>query len=110
MEKYKVIIEEPAMQDFRDILKYITEVLIEPQIAKRLIKRIRKEVAELNRMPERHPLYDSEPWRSLGVRRLNIGNFAAFYIVVKDNLTVSVLSIIYGGRDIDNVLEKKLDK
>jgi len=109
LEKYKVIIEEPAGQDLRDIYKYIAETLMEPQTAERLVKRIRKAIEGLDQMPERFPLYDSEPWRSEGIRRLNIENFAAFYIVVKDNLTVSVLAVMYSGRDIDKILIEKLE-
>ena len=108
MDKYKVIVEEPAQQDLRDIFTYISETLTEPQIAMRLVGRIRKAIEGLGRMPERFPLYDSEPWREQGVRRLNIENFAAFYIVVKEDFIVSVLAVIYSRRDINNVLTEKL--
>ena len=59
-------------------------------------------------MPERHPFYNSEPWRSKGVRRMNIENFTAFYVVNKERLTVSVLAVMYSRRDIDSVLSEKL--
>ena len=108
LDKYKVLIEEPAQQDLRDIYKYIADTLMEPQIAARLVGSIRKAIEGLDRMPERFPLYDSEPWRSQGIRRLNIENFAAFYLVVKDNFTVSVLTVMYSGRDIDSILTEKL--
>ena len=108
LDEYKVLIEEPAQQDLRDIYKYIAETLMEPQIAARLVGTIREAIESLDRMPERFPLYDSEPWRSQGIRRLNIDNFAAFYIVVKDNYTVSVLTVMYSGRDIDKILIEKL--
>ena len=79
---------------------------MEPQIAERLVRLIRKAVKGLDCMPERFPLYASEPWCSRGIRRLNIEKFAAFYIVVKRTRTVSVLAVMYSGRDIDNVLKK----
>ena len=109
LDEYKVLIEEPAQQDLRDIYKYIAETLTEPQIAARLVGSIREEIESLDRMPERFPLYDSQPWRSRDIRRLNVGNFAAFYVVVKDNRTVSVLAVMYSGRNIDEILIKKLN-
>ena len=109
LNNYRVIIEEPAQQDIRDIYEYIANTMMEPQIANRLVARIRKSIAELKNMPERFPFYDKEPWRSNGIRRMNIGNFAAFYIVVKEGLVVSVLTVIYGKRDIESVLTEKLE-
>ena len=41
---------------------------------------------------------------------MNIENFAAFYIVVKEDHTVSVLAVMYSGRDIDSALREKLKK
>ena len=108
LNKYRVIIEKPAQQDLRDIYEYINKALMEPVIAKRLVGRIRKAIEGLDHMPERFSLYDSEPWRSKGIRRMNIDNFAAFYTVVKDDLTVSVLAVIFGRRDISSVLDEKL--
>ena len=64
MDKYKVIIEESAQQDIRGIYEYIANTMMEPQIAIRLIVRIRKAIAGLNNMPERFSFYDKEPWRS----------------------------------------------
>ena len=110
MEEFNVIIEEPAQKDLRRILEYISDTLMEPEIALGFVKRIRKAIEGLDKMPERYPLYDSEPWRSQGIRRINIDNFAAFYIVQRNPNTVSVLAIIYGGRDIDKVLDEKLNK
>lgn len=110
LDEYRVTIEEPAQQDLREIYKYIAEMLQEPVIAERLVGRIRKAIEGLDRMPERFPFYDSEPWRSQGIRRMNVGNFAAFYIVIKDDFTVSVLTVMYSGRDIDSVLEEKLSE
>ena len=108
MERYRVTIETPARQDLRDIFKYIAETLREPQTAYRLLGRIRKAIEDLDHMPERFPLYELEPWCSRGIRRLNIENFSAFYLVTKDSLTVSVLTVIYSGRNIDKILDKAI--
>jgi toxin ParE1/3/4 len=106
--KYDIIIEEQAQEDLRGIFKYVSDVLMAPETAANLVQRIREAVSGLEKFPERYPLYDREPWRSRGVRRMNIENFAAFYVVVKAPNIVSVLAVIYGGRDIDNVLVEKL--
>ena len=109
MKEFSVVIEEPAQKGLREIFEYISNTLIEPQIAKGVMLRIRKAIENLNQMPERHPYYDSEPWRSQGVRRMNIGNFSAFYTVEMESYTVHVLAVIYGRRDISRVLEENLN-
>lgn len=53
-----------------------------------------------NKMPLRYKLYVDEQWRSRGIRQFAVDNFLVFYLPNKDKLTVDIVRIIYGGRDI----------
>ena len=103
---YKVQLTEEAKRDLRDIYEYIAFSLLEPGIAKNLRNRIVGELKSLREMPGRFPLYHEEPWESRGLRRINIGNYSGFYLTTEK--TVQVIRILYGGRDISNILKESI--
>lgn len=55
-------------------------------------------------MPERHRLYEREPWKSRGLRVLPIDNYVIFYIPDAVTMIVTIIRIMYAGRDIENQL------
>ena len=59
---------EAARQDLRDVLDYISNVLLEPLTVAGQVTRIMDAADSLVNMPMRHRLYDHEPWRSRGLR------------------------------------------
>jgi toxin ParE1/3/4 len=101
---YQVNLNEDSEQDLRGIYEYIAFSLLEPGIANKINSRIITGLKSLSRMPERYPVYQEEPWKSRGLRRINIGNYSGFYYVTEN--TVEVIRILYGGRDIRNVLSE----
>jgi len=101
----RVQLTEEAKHDLRGIYEYIAFTLLEPGIAKNVKGRLVEGLKSLNEMPERYPIYQEEPWKSRGLRRVNIGNYSGFYLVAEK--TVQVIRIVYGGRDLPNVLERE---
>ena len=95
-----------AERDLRGILDYISIELAEPVTARRLVRLIIGEIAKLSEMPERFRVYDREPWRSRNLRVMPVDNYLVFYIPDHQVKTVTVLRIMYGGRDIDAQLRK----
>ena len=55
-------------------------------------------------MPERYRKYEKEPWKSRGLRILPIDNYLVFYTTNTDIKVVTILRVMYAGRDIDNQL------
>ena len=55
-------------------------------------------------MPDRHEAMEREPWKSMGMRKLPVDNYIVFYIVDHDKKVVTVVRIVYGGRDIEEEL------
>lgn len=51
-------------------------------------------------MPSRNPVVDWEPWKSMGIHKVLVDNFVIFYTVADDNHIVTIIRIVYGGRDI----------
>ncbi|MCL2187272.1 MAG: type II toxin-antitoxin system RelE/ParE family toxin [Defluviitaleaceae bacterium] len=101
---YNVKLTKPAKHDLRDIYEYIARTLLEPAIAKNVIRRIWNELKTLEHMPSRYVLHPEEPWKSKELRRMNIGNYSTFYLVAGND--VYVMRIMYGGRDINTILNE----
>jgi len=101
---YKVQLTDEAKQDLRSIYEYIAYSLLEPTIARNVTNRIVYGLKSLNNTPERYPIYQEEPWKSRGLRRINIGNYSGFFLVAEKS--VRVLRILYGGRDIRTILDE----
>lgn len=99
MKRWNVVISEEAQGDLAHIHDYIADSLCEPGIALNQINRIRKAIFSLHEMPERFPVY------TRGFHRMNVDNYAAFYQISHQTGMVSVVAVIYGGRDIDKILE-----
>jgi toxin ParE1/3/4 len=104
MSIWKVVYTGQAEHDLRGIYGYIAFSLLEPEIAKKQVKRIMESVVKLNRMPLRHPLYEKEPWHSKGLRILPVDNYLVFYLPVEARKTVVVIRIMYGGRNLEEQL------
>ena len=101
---WRVDYAEAARQDLRDVLDYISNVLLEPMTAAKQVTRIMDAMDSLENMPMRHRLYDNEPWRSKGLRIMPVDNYIVLYLPDESKKTVSIIRVIYGRRDIDRQL------
>lgn len=93
-----------ARDDLREIYTYIAFQLKVRQTASNQVSRIGKEIRTLDRVPERFPLVDWEPWLSMAMRKVSVGNYVVFYRVDKEAQTVTVIRIFYGGRNIEGIV------
>ena len=103
---YEVFYSAEARQDLREIYEYISQVLLAPKAAASQAHTIMKTVQSLKQLPLRHRLYDEEPWHSIGLRFVPVGKFWVFYLPDETTKVVSIVRIMYGGRDIKNCLSK----
>lgn len=46
-------------------------------------------------------MYEREPWHSRDLRIMPVDNYLVFYIPNREEQTVKIMRVIYGGRDID---------
>lgn len=102
----KIVYTHTARQDLQMIYEYIAYTLLVPDTAKALCEKIMQGVCSLESLPEHNPLYREEPWHSEGVRFLRVKNYLIFYTVDLNADTVSIVRVLYGGRDIRCQLEE----
>ena len=105
--KYKIEISEQADKDLRNIYEYIAFELQAPENASDQIDRLEKHILSLDSMPEKYRIYDKEPWKSRGLHILPVDNYAVLYIPDTDTKVVTILRIMYSGRDMDKQLYHK---
>lgn len=101
----KIVYAIQAQQDLKNIYEYIAQVLLAPDTAAGMYRKLIQGARSLATMPERNPLYKDEPWHSLGVRFLSIKNYMLLYKVDSEAETVTISRILYGGMDIGRQLE-----
>ncbi len=102
--KYLVKLSSQASQDIEEIYEYISEALYEKEIALNMVGLLEKNILSLSEMPGRYRIYESEPWQSRGVHIMSVKKYLVFYVIDEEEKEVNVFRVIYGSRDIDNVL------
>lgn len=103
--KYSVVLTEAAQSDLSAIFRYIAVELQSVQNASAQLSRLEKAIASLDQMPECYRVYDKKNLRERNLRIMPVDNYLVFYVPSHDDLTVTVIRIMYGGRDIDKQLE-----
>ena len=104
--RYDVKLTPHAIVQIREAIEYISNVLLVPDIAASWADKLENEISGLSEMPERYPLFDREPWRSRGIRKMPVMNFLVYYFLDQDMKTVWVAAVVYGKRDQMNALRE----
>ena len=63
-----------------------------------------QQILSLDTMPKSYQKYEKESWKSRGLRVLPVDNYVVLYIPDNNKKVVTILRVMYAGRDIDNQL------
>ena len=96
---YEVKMTTFAMEQVRETVSYISHELLFPKTAVGWADYLQKEIADLDRFPERYPCIEEEPWKTKGIRKLPVKNFIVYYWIDEENSTVWITAVIYSKRD-----------
>jgi addiction module RelE/StbE family toxin len=99
---YRVHYLPLALDDLKEIVRYIAFTLEAPRAAEKLIGKIDKEVKKISDNPLRCHVYSSSCKLKHEYRVLHIDNYSLFYIVGKDRIEIH--RVIYSKRDITQIL------
>lgn len=103
--KFKVIMMSLAQENLRDIRRYITAELNNPNSARKICGEVTKRIKALADMPLIYPIYDVEPWKSRGIRHFTVRNYIVYYKVDDALKTVFILKIAHGRQCPENRLD-----
>lgn len=104
--KYDVTFTEQAENDLRGIFEYIAFDLLSPENAAGQLDRIEEKILSLGEYPEKFRQYEREPWKSRNTRVVPVDNYVIFYIPDKTKKLVTVIRVMYSGRDVDKQLDE----
>ena len=102
--KYKITLAPSALDDIRDIVCYISEILANPEAAIRMLDSIEAAIISLSDSPKIHAFVSDERLFALGYRKLLIKNYIVFYIVNEQQRSVEIDRILYARRDWRHIL------
>lgn len=98
MKQYKVQVAREAERDLEQIYDYIANTLQAPGTALKQYDRLADGIMSLQIFPERCRLFDTEPERRKGMRRLLVDRYSVIYVV--QGGVVSVLRVLYSSSDL----------
>lgn len=101
---FEIQISEQADIDLRGIYEYIAFDLLAPENAAGQLDRLEDAINKLDYMPEKFRRYDREPWHSRGLRVVPVDNYLVFYIPDMEKHIVTVIRVMYSGRNVDKEL------
>ena len=97
MNQYNIRYSKEAKQDLIDIKKYIKYILQEPNIANKLIAKIRKEIDNLVNDAIIYSIIDDDFLKKLEIRKILVDNYIVFYRIKNKN--IEIVRIMYGRRN-----------
>ena len=105
-KKYKIEYLPAADRDLAEIFTYIAVDLAAPQAAVNLLKKMERAVKSLSTFPYAHSVYQSAELRTapFEFRALVVVSYLVFYYVTEN--TVTIARVVYGRRDMQNVLDE----
>ena len=102
---YQIKFSKQANMDLRGIYEYIAFTLLSPENAKKLLNTLEKKIQSLENFPKRYKLYHDTLWHDQELRVMPINNFLIFYISDHQKQIITILRIMYHGRNIPNALD-----
>lgn len=103
---YEVHLTPEAKSDLQSIFEYIAFELQSVENAVGQLERLERRITSLDQMPEQFRVYEKEPWKSRNLRRMPVDNYLVFYVLDHNSRIVTVIRVMYGGRDVDRHLKK----
>ena len=102
MRKYNIEYSKESKQDLIGIKQYIKYNLQEPDIAQKLISKIRKQIKSLKYSTEIYAIIDDDIIKKLEIRKLIVDNYIVFFRIKNDS--IQIVRIMYGRRNWINLL------
>ncbi len=97
MKKYKIQLSIKAKNDYKKIINYIKNELLEPSIANKYTELINNAIQTLEYSPQKYSIIDDDAIKKIEFRKLVIKNYMVFYKINEKEKIVEVYRILYGA-------------
>ena len=95
---YEIVVTDIAKKELEEIYKYISEELIEINIANKLMDKIEKTILRLEKNPYSCPEIHIKPHNEI-YRKLVVENYIVLYEVDDKQKKVIIYRVVYGKTD-----------
>ena len=102
MSKYTLRYLPLAEKDLSEIVDYIQNNLENPIAAENTLSKIEAAILERLKAPESFAVWQSSKQRTYPYRKINVGNYTVWYVVIGD--VMEVRRILYSRRDEENLI------
>lgn len=104
MNKLRIKFSYASKQDIKEIIRYIKNVLKEPQIARKYEIYFKNEIGKLTNFPKKFVEIEEDKIQYKGIRKLIVKNYIVFYRVNEEKNLISIERVLYGASDWKNKL------
>mgnify|MGYP000922974770 FL=1 len=104
MERYRIDISEPAENDLRNIVRYISAQLSAPITALKMMDIIEEAISGLAFMPQKCPFVVDERLAMIGYHKLIVKNYIVFFTIDEKLEVVDIERILYARRNWRHIL------
>lgn len=104
--KYGYVLTRNAVDDFDEIVRYIAHELGNPTAAFRFLDKLKQAIDETCTFPESGSRVINEFLSGYTVRSKLVGSYMMYYLADSETKTISILRIVYGRRDLNEILRK----
>jgi plasmid stabilization system protein ParE len=95
---------ERAADDLRKLVGYLVKELGNPSAASRFMNALEHELETLCAFPESGTRVNNEFLPNVPVRKTNLDQYIIYYLVDAEGEKIIVLRIVYGRRDLSEIL------
>lgn len=104
--KWGYRLTEKADADLDNIVQYIAVELANPQAASEFLDKLQAAIEETRSFPESGAPVVNEYLPDTAVRKKLVGNYILYYLPDSAKRTIYVLRIVYGRRNMDEILRQ----
>ena len=104
--KYQYRLSQKAADDLDGIVSYIASELSNPQAAADFLSRLEKVIDEIRSFPESGAPVNNEFLSNTKLRKKTVGSYLLYYLSVPETETVYIVRIVYGKRNMDEILRQ----
>lgn len=104
--KWGYRLTEKADADLDDIVRYIAVDLANPKAASDFVDKLQSAIEEARSFPESGSLVVNEYLPDTEVRKKLVGNYILYYLPDFAEKMIFVLRIVYGRRNMDEILRQ----
>lgn len=104
--KWGYQLTQKAYADLDDIVGYIAVELANPKAASDFLDKLQEAIEEARSFPESGSLVINEFIPNMKIRKKLAGNYIMYYLPDSDEKMLFVLRIVYGRRNMDEILRQ----